>query len=125
LRGTKISVQSHICLGPEPQIIDCLEFRADLRWLDPVDELASLTMECDRTGARGIGPVLFSCYRLRTHDTPPPALIIFYKVIGAMVRARIAILHLQESPIRDPGKWPKRAAEYLAIATRAAIHLDS
>jgi aminoglycoside phosphotransferase family enzyme len=114
----------HICLGPTPQVIDCLEFRADLRFLDPVDELAFLTMECDRTGARGIGPVLFRCYRLRTHDTPPPALIIFYNVIGALVRARIAILHLQESPVRDPEKWPRRAAEYLAIATRAAHHLD-
>jgi uncharacterized protein len=114
----------HICLGPEPRLIDCLEFRADLRSLDPVDELAFLRMECDKTGARGIGPVLFRCYRLRTHDTPPPALIIFYEVIGALVRARIAILHLRESPVRDPAKWSRRAAEYLAIATRAAQHLD-
>jgi len=45
-------------------------------------------------------------------------------VMGALVRARIAILHLHESPVRDPGKWPKRAAEYLAIATCAAPHLD-
>ena len=114
----------HICLGPEPQIIDCLEFRADLRLLDPVDELAFLTMECDRMGARSIGQVLFRRYRLRTHDTPPPVLITFYKVIGALIRARIAILHLRESPVRDPAKWPRRAAEYLAIATRAAQHLD-
>ena len=27
-------------------------------------------------------------------------------------------LHLQESPARDPGKWRKQAAEYLALATR-------
>jgi aminoglycoside phosphotransferase family enzyme len=114
----------HICFRPEPQIIDCLEFRSDLRSLDPVDELAFLTMECERGGARGIGPILFRCYRLRTHDTPPPALIIFYKMIGALIRARIAILHLREFPVRDPAKWPRRAAEYLAIATRAAQHLD-
>jgi len=114
----------HICLGPVPQIIDCLEFRADLRSLDPVDELAFLTMECERIGAQSVGQVLFRRYRLRTHDSPPPELTTFYKVIGALVRARIAILHLEESPIRDPGKWPKRAAEYLAIATRASQHLD-
>jgi uncharacterized protein len=114
----------HICLGPVPQIIDCLEFRADLRSLDPVDELAFLTMECERIGAQSVGQVLFRRYRLRTHDSPPPELATFYKVIGALVRARIAILHLQESPIRDPEKWPKRAAEYLAIATRASQHLD-
>jgi uncharacterized protein len=115
----------HICFGPEPQIIDCLEFRADLRSLDPVDELAFLSMECERMSAHGIGPILFRCYRLRTHDNPPPLLITFYKGIGALIRARIAILHLRESPVRDPEKWPRRAAEYLAIATRAALHLDS
>jgi uncharacterized protein len=114
----------HICLGSPPVIIDCLEFRADLRFLDAVDELAFLTMECERMGAYGIGRVLFGRYYLRTHDSPPPVLISFYKVIGALIRARIAILHLQESRVRDPVKWPKRAAEYLAIASRAVQHLD-
>jgi aminoglycoside phosphotransferase family enzyme len=114
----------HICLGSTPVIIDCLEFRADLRFLDPLGELAFLTMECDRIGVRGVGQILLHRYCLRTHDLPPPELMTFYKVIGAFVRARIAILHLQESPVRDPAKWPRRAAEYLAIATRAAQHLD-
>ena len=114
----------HICVGSTPKIIDCLEFRADLRSLDPADELAFLTMECEKIGARNVGQILLRRYCLRAHDFPPPQLIIFYKVIGALVRARIAILHLQESPVREPGKWPKRAAEYLAIATCAAQHLD-
>jgi aminoglycoside phosphotransferase family enzyme len=114
----------HICFGPTPQIIDCLEFRADLRFLDPIEELAFLTMECDRMGARGIGPVLFRRYRLSAHDTSSPVLISFYKGIGALIRARIAILHLRESPIRDPAKWLRQAAEYMAIATRAAQYLD-
>jgi len=114
----------HICLGSTAVIIDCLEFRADLRFLDPVDELTFLTMECDRLAGRSIGQVLLCHYRLRTHDSPPLELITFYKLIGALIRARIAILHLRESPVRDPEKWPNRAAEYLAIATRAAQHLD-
>jgi aminoglycoside phosphotransferase family enzyme len=114
----------HICLRPAPQIIDCIEFRADLRCLDPVDELAFLTMECDRIGARDIGPVLFHSYSRRLQDFPPPVLIGFYRAIRALVRARIAILHLREPRLRDREKWPKRAAEYLAIASRAAQHLD-
>lgn len=47
----------HIWLGPRPLVIDCLEFRADLRALHPVDELTFLAMECERFGARTIGPV--------------------------------------------------------------------
>jgi uncharacterized protein len=113
----------HICLGSAPRIIDCLEFRCDLRCLDPAEELAFLAMECQRMGAPGIGQILFRRYRQRTGDAPPPLLIIFYKAISALIRARIAILHLQESPVRDPAKWPRRAAEYLAIASREVQHL--
>jgi aminoglycoside phosphotransferase family enzyme len=113
----------HVCLGPAPLIIDCLEFRADLRALDPVDELAFLAMECDRLGASSIGPVLFERYRRRTGDDPAPALINFYKGINALIRARIAILHLKDAPVRDPEKWPKRAGEYLAIANWETRHL--
>jgi uncharacterized protein len=113
----------HICLGSAPRIIDCLEFRSDLRCLDPAEELAFLAMECERLGAAGIGQVLFRRYRQRTGDAPPPMLIIFYKAISALIRARIAILHLQESPVRNAAKWPRRAAEYLAIARSEAQHL--
>jgi len=114
----------HICLGSAPRIIDCLEFRLDLRCLDPVAELAFLAMECARLGAPGIGRVLFHHYCKRTGDCPPPVLIALYKAIGALIRARIAILHLQEMPVRDPAKWPKRAADYLEIALRECRHLD-
>jgi aminoglycoside phosphotransferase family enzyme len=113
-----------VCLGSPPKIIDCLEFRAELRRLDPADELAFLAMECARLGAPFIGQILFYRYRRRTGDCPPPVLILFYRAIGAMIRARIAILHLRESPVRDPEKWPKRASEYLTIAARAARQLD-
>jgi len=114
----------HICLGSTPRIIDCLEFRPDLRSLDPVDELAFLAMECETLGDRNIGTALFHHYRQRTGDCPPPRLIAFYKAIGALTRARIAILHLQETPVRDPPKWPKRAAEYLEIARCECQHFD-
>jgi aminoglycoside phosphotransferase family enzyme len=114
----------HICRAPAPRIIDCLEFRFDLRCLDPVDELAFLAMECERLGARSIERVLFRHYCRRTGDYPPPVLIAFYKAIAALIRARIAILHLQETPLRDPAKWPKRAAEYLEIARRECRRLD-
>jgi aminoglycoside phosphotransferase family enzyme len=114
----------HVCLGSPPRIIDCLEFRADLRCLDPVDELAFLAMECERLGAPGVAQILFYRYRQRTGDSPPPMLILFYRAIAALIRARLAILHLQETPVRDPAKWPKRAAGYMAIAQRAACHLD-
>ena len=41
----------HICLEPQPVIIDCLEFNASLRILDSASELTFLRLECER--ARG------------------------------------------------------------------------
>ena len=114
----------HVFLGPSPLVIDCLEFRADLRCLDPVDELAFLAMECERLGAAGIGRILFDRYRRRTGDNPSRALINFYKALNALIRARIAILHLREIPVRDPAKWPRRAGDYLAIANQMMRRLD-
>lgn len=114
----------HICLGSAPLIIDCLEFSAALRALDPVDELAFLAMECTRLGAPQIGPILFRHYRRRTGDQPAPALIDFYTAFRALVRARIAIRHLAEQPMRDPTKWPKRADAYLALAAQALRRIE-
>lgn len=114
----------HVFLGPSPLVIDCLEFRTDLRCLDPVDELAFLAMECERLSAASIGRILFDHYCRRTGDDPSRTLINFYKAVNALIRARIAILHLRETPVRDPAKWPRRAAEYLAIASPAMHHLD-
>jgi uncharacterized protein len=61
----------HICLGPAPRIIDCLEFRYDLRCLDPVDELAFLAMECERPGSHTPGPtiVLHQSGHRAVHDS--------------------------------------------------------
>ena len=77
-------------------------------------------MECERLGAPAIGPALLRRYRLRTGDRPPPVLISFFKALSALIRARIAILHLREHPVREPAKWPRRAARYLTIAGREA-----
>ena len=41
----------HIYLTQPVQIVDCLEFKRELRLLDPLNELAFLAMECGRLGA--------------------------------------------------------------------------
>jgi len=38
----------HVCLGDPVRIIDCLEFNAGLRAIDPFEEAAFLAVECER-----------------------------------------------------------------------------
>jgi aminoglycoside phosphotransferase family enzyme len=106
----------HICLAPEPVIIDCLEFNRDFRLLDPVDELSFLAMECEHLGDPRVGQVFLDAYRQLTRDLPPAALITFYQGVWAMLRARICVWHLDDPAVRDRAKWSARALDYLALA---------
>jgi aminoglycoside phosphotransferase family enzyme len=111
----------HVCLGPEPLFIDCLEFNRDWRLLDPADELAYLAMECEFAGAPWIGGVVFETYREATGDDPPAALVRFYKAYRATVRAKLSAWHLSDHPDpADQGKWIARAQRYLELADRHA-----
>ena len=47
----------HIYLVPFPTIIDCVEFNAELRQLDVLDELAFLAMDCAALDAQWVGDV--------------------------------------------------------------------
>ena len=101
-----------------PRIIDCLEFRADLRQLDPLNEIAYLALECRRLGGPAIERHLLRRYRARTGDTAPRELVRFYAALNALIRARIAICHLAEPGTRTPREWTARSATYLAIAAK-------
>ncbi|MCO5167668.1 MAG: hypothetical protein M9894_15070 [Planctomycetes bacterium] len=105
----------HIHLGPEPVVIDCLEFDRALRLVDPADELAYLALECDRLGAPRVGRWVLDEYRRAAHDPLPPELLAFYRGYRACRRATLAAWHLLD-PRADAAKWRGRAAEYLALA---------
>jgi uncharacterized protein len=113
----------HIYVNGTPRIIDCLEFRADLRCVDPVGELTYLALECRRLGAPQIGGALRRRYRERTGDAPPAALVHFYAALNALIRARIAVRHLADPGGHAPAELRGRAAAYLVIAARESRFL--
>ena len=112
----------HVHLPPAPGIplvIDRLEFSAALREVDPFDELAFLAMECRRLGAAWVGRRLFArCGRLMD-DRPPHRLLRLYTAQRALLRAKLALAHLQESPVRDGQRWRAWARWYLGCAVLA------
>lgn len=108
----------HVCLGPPPVIIDCVEFNRDFRILDPADELAYLSLECERLGAEEVGATVLARYGTLTGDHPPEALIRFYKSVRAVLRAKLAAWHLDDRTVRYPSQWFNRARAYLALAER-------
>lgn len=108
----------HVCLETVPQVIDCLDFSRTLRTLDTADELAFLALECERLGSASLSDIVLSEYCSQSGDTPPDALMCFYRSYRACVRAMLALRHLDDAaPLRD--KWLSRARAYLALAARA------
>jgi len=117
----------HVCLEPEPVIIDCLEFNREFRVVDPADELAFLAMECAALGAPAAGDLLASTCLAAMHDHVPERLVTFYKLFRATLRARLAIAHVHELEPRDWPKWQHHAQIYLALAetyARALVARD-
>lgn len=106
----------HIYLGPEPVIIDCLEFERDFRILDPVEELAFLAMECEALGAWEISRLIFEAYGETTGDRPAASLIDFYKSYRACLRAKISLWHIDDVSSDKAARWRDRAREYLSLA---------
>jgi aminoglycoside phosphotransferase family enzyme len=113
----------HIWMGPPILVIDRLEFSAELRCVDWLDELSFLEVESQRLGAGQVGARIRHGVCARLRDRPPEPLRLFYASMRAMLRARLAIAHLLEPNPRTPEKWPRQAREYLAIAARHAAQL--
>ena len=107
----------HIYLMQKPAIIDCIEFSSDLRQLDIVDELSFLAMECDRLGHPAIGERILGRYATAAGDDPPAALIAFYKMYRACVRAKVLILRSIQTQGEQREKYASESERYLTLAT--------
>jgi aminoglycoside phosphotransferase family enzyme len=109
----------HVCLLPEPVVIDCLEFKRDFRIVDPLDELGGyLALECERLGMPEVGTWLLTAYGIAGGDHWPAPLLHFYQSCRAALRARLAIWHLRDEGCPAPKKWVDIAYEYLDLAER-------
>ena len=109
----------HICFTEEIAIFDCLEFNAELRQVDPFDELAFLGVECALLGATVLGAEVIAQVGALLRDSPSQRLISLYSAWRAVLRARLAVAHLLDPLPRLPEKWEPLASRYLALAEAA------
>lgn len=112
----------HVFLGTQDAdacVIDCVEFDADLRRLDPAEEVAFLALECARLGADELAAELPIRYASATRDAVPEALMHFYMSRRAAERAKIAAWHLRDVALAGQAhKWRLRACSYIDDAMR-------
>ena len=109
----------HVNFSDGIAIFDSLEFNAELRQVDPFDEIAFLGVECAQLGAPEIGPMLAEAVAKRLGVGVPQRLIPLYAAWRAVLRARLAVAHLLDPTPRTPEKWEPLAGRYLALAEKA------
>jgi len=78
--------------GEEAFAFDALEFAADLRWIDPLDDLAFLIMDFLANGRRDLGFRFLNVYLEESGAYEGIPALRFFLVSRALVRARVAAL---------------------------------
>jgi aminoglycoside phosphotransferase family enzyme/predicted kinase len=77
---------------------DCLEFDADLRWIDTMSDVAFLLMDLDAHERRDLAQAFLDHYLEQTGDYAGVRLLRFYAVYRALVRAMVDAIALEGLP---------------------------
>jgi aminoglycoside phosphotransferase family enzyme/predicted kinase len=113
----------HVVLEEPIAIVDRLEFAARLRRIDVSDDLAFLAMDLEWLGACDAARLLVASYRAAGGNPGDDALLAFYGVHRALVRAKVSLLRAGQVQHRDAGAADVlcgRAGALLTLAERLA-----
>ncbi len=80
-------------------IFDCIEFNDNFRWIDVISEIAFTTMDLIDRKQAGFAARLLNRYLQHTGDYQSLAVLQFYQVYRALVRAKVAIIRSKQPDI--------------------------
>jgi aminoglycoside phosphotransferase family enzyme/predicted kinase len=109
-------------LDGEVVIFDCIEFEPGLRWIDVMSEVAFLVMDLHRRGLPGLARRFLNAYLEATGDYAGVAVLRFYLVYRAMVRAKVAAIRARQSGAGggETAAMQRECEDYLQLAERFA-----
>ena len=112
----------HVLLGPAIRVVDCVEFDVRLRTVDVADDLAFLVMDLAALGGERYARKLIDAYRAAGGNCGSDALLAFFAVHRALVRAKVMLVRAdQHPPASDRRRRASAGAEaLLALAQRFA-----
>lgn len=82
-------------------IFDCIEFNDDFRWIDVMNDLGFLLMDLHKRRAGPWAWRVLNTYLESTGDYAGLALLPYYQVYRAMVRAKIAAIRLHQPGLTE------------------------
>lgn len=104
---------------------DGIEFSANLRWIDVINELAFLLMDLDDHQQQKLARQLLNQYLSLTGDYNGLATLRYYQVYRAMVRAKVASLRLNQlndteaikNCVQEIRSYAQLAKDYTQVAS--------
>lgn len=104
----------------EPLPFDCLEFNAELRWVDTMSETAFLIMDLARRGRTDLARLTLNAYLECGGDYEGISTFRYYAVYRAMVRAKVAAIRRSQAhgSSSDADTFTREIAECLDLANR-------
>ncbi len=103
-----------VLLADGPQLFDAIEFSEALRWIDPMADVAFLCMDLQAQGRPDLGWHFLNGWLEHTGDYAGLALLPWYLVYRALVRAMVAGLRWGQAG-QDDGSF-QDVQRYLALA---------
>jgi aminoglycoside phosphotransferase family enzyme/predicted kinase len=97
-------------------LFDAIEFSENLRWIDPVNDIAFLAMDLLARGRDDLAFILLNAWLEETGDYPGLAVMRFYLVYRAMVRAVVTAIRQRQAGAAQEGSYRPEAAEYIELA---------
>jgi hypothetical protein len=87
-----------------PLAFDCIEFNANLRWIDIISEVAFMVMDLDHRGQSALASRFLNTWLEYSGDYAGLAVLRFYLVYRAMVRAKVDGLRAHQSDVPAAGQ---------------------
>jgi aminoglycoside phosphotransferase family enzyme/predicted kinase len=113
-----LHLRNIVFLDGRPMPFDCIEFSAELRWIDVMSEVAFLAMDLLDHRLDAAAWRLLNAYLEATGDYAGLSVLRFYLVYRAMVRAKIACIRAQQ-PGNSVGERLSLKREYRGYLTLA------
>jgi len=112
------------------QLVDCVEYRSEFRWVDVISEMANLVMDIEARGQQALANRLINAWLETTGDYHGLWVYTPYKAYRAMVRAKSALLELEPAKVEREASLPpielyreyaNRAESYTQVPQRFLI----
>jgi uncharacterized protein len=102
-------------------VFDCIEFNADLRWIDVASEIAFCTMDLEDRGRVDLARRFLNAYLEWSGDYASLTVFRLYVVYRALVRAKVAQLRRLQGGVesKENERLTRELANYLQLADRS------